>query len=106
VALAVAILLAVFLLDAPWNVVVVLVGLAVEAGETYFWMWYSRKRRIQAGPETLIGARGEVTSPCLPEGQVRVVGELWRARCDTGARTGDRVRVVGRDDLVLHVEVE
>jgi membrane protein implicated in regulation of membrane protease activity len=53
----------------------------------------------------LIGADGIVLSPCHPEGQVRVNGEIWTARCAGGAAVGDAVRVVGRDRLTLIVEL-
>ena len=48
----------------------------VEIGETGFWIWLSRRRHVQVGPETLIGARAEAVG----EGFVRVDGELWQAR--------------------------
>ena len=58
----------------------------------------------QVGAETLIGAVAEVVSTCRPDGQVRVQGELWRARCEEGADRGETVRVVDRDGLTLRVE--
>jgi membrane-bound serine protease (ClpP class) len=79
----------------------------VEVAEVGFWLWYSKRRRVQAGAETLIGRRAEVVAPCLPDGQVRLDGELWHAHCGSaGARTGEHVRVVARDGLVLEVEPE
>jgi membrane-bound serine protease (ClpP class) len=101
-----AILLAIFVVPAPWGVVLVGVAAVVEIGETFFWVWYSKRRRIQAGAETLIGATAEVTAPCRPVGQVRVAGELWGARCKQGAELGETVRVVARDGLTLLVEPE
>jgi membrane-bound serine protease (ClpP class) len=101
-----AILLAIFVLDAPWSIVVIGLAVVADVAETAFWIWFSKRRRVQAGPEALIGARGVVVEPCLPEGQVRVAGELWRARSRLGAVTGDRVSVRGRDALVLLVERE
>jgi membrane protein implicated in regulation of membrane protease activity len=35
---------------------------------------------------------------------VRLGGEIWEARCESGASPGDRVRVTGRDGLTLVVE--
>jgi membrane-bound serine protease (ClpP class) len=101
-----AVLLALFVFKGPLGLL--LVGLAglVEIGETFFWIRLSRRRRIRAGAETLIGARAEVVSPCRPLGQVRVVGELWRARCEAGAEPGQTVRIVGREGLTLLVEPE
>lgn len=99
-----AILLAVFVLPVPWSVVAVSAAAAVEVGEAFFWIWLSRRRRVQMGPETLIGATAEVVAPCRPTGQVRIQGELWRARCPGGADVGERVRVRELDGLTLVVE--
>ncbi len=98
-----AILLAVFVLSMPWGAVVVGVAAIIEIGETFFWIWLSRRRRVQAGPETLIGARAKVVSPCDPAGQVRVQGELWQARCEEGAEVGETVRVARLEGLTLVV---
>ena len=40
------------------------------------------------------------------KGVVRVRGEFWQARCPLGQQLqpGDRVRITGRDGLVLVVE--
>jgi membrane protein implicated in regulation of membrane protease activity len=99
-----AILLAVFVLPDAWDLPVILAAAVIEVGETGFWLWYSRRRRVQVGPETLIGATARVVAPCRPEGQVRVEGELWRARCEQGADVGDEVRILALDGLTLVVE--
>jgi membrane protein implicated in regulation of membrane protease activity len=104
VALVVALLLAFFVLDEPWDVLVVVGALVLEVGEIGFWFWYSKRRRVQVGAETLIGRPAVVITTCRPLGQVRVGGEIWAARCTTGADVGTEVRVEGRDDLTLVVE--
>jgi membrane-bound serine protease (ClpP class) len=104
VALVVALLLAFFVLDEPWDLLVVVGALLLEIGEVFFWFWYTRRRRIQVGAETLIGREGVVVTPCRPRGQVRLQGEIWDARCEAGAAAGERVRVVGREGLTLAVE--
>jgi membrane-bound serine protease (ClpP class) len=101
-----AVLLALFVIKGPLGLVLVGLAAIVEIGETFFWIHLSRRRKIRAGAETLIGARAEVASPCRPLGQVRVVGELWRARCEAGAEPGETVRIVGREGLTLVVEPE
>jgi membrane protein implicated in regulation of membrane protease activity len=35
---------------------------------------------------------------------VRIGGEIWQARCEAGADTGETVRVVGLSGLTLLVE--
>jgi membrane-bound serine protease (ClpP class) len=98
------ILLAIFLLPEQWRLPVILAAAVVEVAETLFWLWYSRRRQVQMGPETLVGATGRVVRPCTPLGQVRVQGELWRAHCTEGAAAGEEVRVVALDGLTLEVE--
>jgi membrane protein implicated in regulation of membrane protease activity len=99
-----AILLALFVVPAPWGLVLVAGGVAVEIGEAAFWVWLSKRRRPQVGAEALIGAEALVVTPCRPFGQVRVQGELWQARCDEGADRGETVHVSGLTGLVLVVE--
>ena len=83
---------------------VVALLLALEVGEIFLWVWYSRRRRVQVGAETLIGMPAIVVTACRPRGQVRVGGEIWDARCAEGSDVGASVRVVGREALTLLVE--
>ena len=101
-----AVLLAIFVVPKPWGLVLVAAAAVVEVGESFFWVHLSRRRRIQMGAETLIGASAEVVTECRPLGQVRVQGELWRARCELGASPGETVLIVDRDSLTLLVEPE
>jgi membrane-bound serine protease (ClpP class) len=101
-----AVALAVFILPHPWGLLLVIAAGVVELAESWFWIRFSRRWRIRAGAETLIGSTAQVASECRPLGQVRVHGELWRARCDDGAAVGETVRIVGREELTLLVEPE
>jgi membrane-bound serine protease (ClpP class) len=103
-ALIAAIFLAVFVLPHPWGVAAVAAGLAIEIGESALWIWLSKRRRAQVGAEALLGAVAEVVSECRPEGNVRVAGELWRARCERGANAGERVTIRALEGLTLVVE--
>ena len=64
----------------------------------------SRRRPVVTGSEALIGAEGETVSWQDGEGRVRVKGEIWLARSDAPLAAGSRVKIVGRDGLVLRVE--
>ena len=99
-----AVILAIWVIPSPWGLVLVVAAGIVEIGESYIWMRISRRHRVKVGAETLIGSLAEVANPCRPDGQVRIHGELWRARCEKGADPGERVRVVSRDGLTLLVE--
>ncbi len=89
-----------------WAIALVAGTATLEVAQNVYWLWYSQRRAVQVGAETLLGRVVEVAEDCRPNGHVRVQGELWGARCDEGASRGERVRVVGRDGLTLEVERE
>jgi membrane-bound ClpP family serine protease len=87
--------------------IALLIGTGVfEVSQTGFWFWHTTRHAAQVGAETMLGQVVEVAQECRPVGYVRVQGELWRARCDEGAEPGARVRVTGRDGLLLTVTRE
>jgi membrane-bound serine protease (ClpP class) len=77
--------------------------MAIEVGEAAFWIRLSRRRRPATGTEALVGAEGVAITDCLPEGQVRVRGEIWGAVCSDGVRAGEPVEVEGISGLTLQV---
>jgi membrane protein implicated in regulation of membrane protease activity len=99
----IGILLALFVLPSPWGLVAVVVGGLLDIAETGAFMWWTKQRRSAVGVEALVGVRGIATSDLWPEGQVRLNGELWRARCDGGCDSGTRVVVHRVDGLTLVV---
>ena len=103
-AILVAILLAVFVTVGTWDWVVLIAGIVIEIAETTFFVWWSKRRRATVGVDTLVGRRAVVAVDCTPEGQVRVAGELWHARCNGGAAAGEEVVVRAVDGLILEVE--
>jgi membrane protein implicated in regulation of membrane protease activity len=99
-----SLLVAIFFLDPPASYAVAVVGGVLELGESWLFMRWSRRRSPDVGVEVLVGRRALVATDCLPEGQVRIAGELWQARCDAGARAGEEVLVRAVDGLLLVVE--
>ena len=62
-------------------------------------------RRVKTGKEALIGAKGIATSDLKPQGEVRVIGEFWRATAkDTTIAAGQAVEVVGIEGMFLVVK--
>jgi len=103
VLLLTAILLAIFVLPAPWNGLVLVFGVVGEASEMVFGIWYSRRRR-SAGVGQMLGATVRVVESCRPRGRVSYKGELWDAVCGEGADIGERARIVAMDGSMLVLE--
>jgi membrane-bound ClpP family serine protease len=99
-----AIVLAVFVLPAPWNGLVLVFGLVGETGEVIFGIWYSRRRRAAAGSQRMIGSTVRVIEPCRSRGRISYKGERWDAVCAEGADIDERVRIAALDGLTLVVE--
>lgn len=91
----------------PWNVVVLAVACVLEVVEIALLRRWSRRldagTKQTTGAEGLIGEQAQVVQPCRPNGTVHVHGELWEARCDAGADTGEIVRVKSLEGLKLVV---
>jgi len=90
-------------LDGPLRWLVIGAGAVVEVGEAAFMIRWSRRGRPAVGPEALIGRRAIAATDCAPDGQVRIDGEIWSARCEAGCRAGDAVTVTGVGGLTLMV---
>jgi membrane protein implicated in regulation of membrane protease activity len=106
VALTVAIVLALVFLPWPWNLAMILGGLAIEVGELTWGLRLARRWKPRTGAEAMIGMEARVVSACRPLGEVRVQGELWQARCDEGADVGETVRIERIEGLTLLVRAE
>ena len=102
-ALTVALVFALLFLGWPWNLLVILGGLAIETGELAWGLSLARRWKPKTGAEAMIGEKAEVVRACRPLGDVRVQGELWAARCDEGADIGETVRIERIDGLTLVV---
>jgi membrane-bound serine protease (ClpP class) len=64
----------------------------------------AQARRVAFGIESIVGTDGVAVTDVAPEGLVQMAGEQWSARSEEdGIRSGDRVKVVGRDGLRLLV---
>ena len=91
--LLLALVAAIFWLPSPWSYVAVIAAAVWEVAEITLFVWYSRRRRATTGAEALPGSTAVVVEACRPLGQVRLAGELWRARCEEGTEVGETVVV-------------
>ena len=89
--------LALFFLDMPWSLVVIVLLAGVEVFEFRVWRWAVRQRP-QSGVESLVGKRGTLTSP----NRVRIQATSYPAR-NTDAAPGDDVIVEETDGMTLVV---
>jgi membrane-bound serine protease (ClpP class) len=64
-----------------------------------------RRRRKLTGAESMIGKKGVAITDLKPKGEVRVVGEIWRAESLSGdIAKGDQVIVKTLNGLVIMVQ--
>ena len=94
--------LAFVFLEWPWRGVAIALLAAYELFEIFLWLRW-RNRRSITGADALIGAIATAITDLRPDGQVRLRGEIWKARCDDGASAGDDVVVEAVDGLRLRV---
>ncbi len=100
----IALALAIFVLPRPWGVVAVAIGAMLDIAETSVFWWWSKRRRAVVGAETLVGTIGVASSNLWPDGQVKVSGEIWGARCPGGCDAGTKIVVRSVDGLTLVVD--
>jgi membrane-bound serine protease (ClpP class) len=63
------------------------------------------RRPPTTGAQALVGQVGVTRSPLAPTGDVFIQGELWKAVAEGGEiREGERVQVVGIENLTLRVK--
>jgi membrane-bound ClpP family serine protease len=98
-----SILLAVFVVPAPWGQLLVGGALLWELAEKLFLVRYSKRMPPVIGREALIGLPVTAVSACLPEGWVKLRGERWKARCNEGAGVGDSLIVEAVEQITLVV---
>ncbi len=95
-------LLAIALLDSPERYLVIGVLALVEIFETLLWLRW-RKVRAKTGQEGIVGTHGRALTDCRPEGQVKIKGQIWKARCPGGVGAEEEIVVTGSHGLTLDV---
>ncbi len=87
-----------------WVLIIVMVAWATYTVTTYRMGSRALRRKPVHGLTAMLGSEGKVVSPLVPEGMVRIKGELWVAQSAGGRMdTGEEVTVVGQDGLKLIV---
>jgi len=87
-----------------WVLIIVMLAWGAYTVTTYRMGSRALRRKPVHGLTAMLGSEGEVVSPLVPEGMVRIKGELWMAKSASGRMdTGEEVTVVGQDGLKLIV---
>jgi len=87
-----------------WVLIIVMVAWAVYTVTTYRMGSRALRKKPVDGLMGMVGSEGEVVSPLVPEGMVRIKGELWRAKSAGGEiDAGVEITVVGQERLKLIV---
>lgn len=87
----------------------VLVISAVLAAAFFIFVVYkiaeTKMLKAKTGVEALLKARGVAVTDLDPNGEVRILGEYWRAKAvDRTIKKGETIEVVGKEGLVLIVK--
>ncbi len=98
-----ALVLAIFVVPAPWGPVLVACAVVWEIAEKLFWLRYSKRIPIAVGREAMIGLPVTVVFPCRREGRVQLLGEGWKARCSAGAEVGETLVIEAVEQITLVV---
>jgi membrane protein implicated in regulation of membrane protease activity len=98
------VVVALVLLDWPWSIVTIAAAAVCELAVNVAQARWMRRRRARVGVETLLGETALALTPLEPDGQVKVNGEIWRARSARFVRSGDSVRIRAVDGLTLEVD--
>ena len=101
-AFVVALTLGFLFLDGVPRYLLIAGGAAIEVAEIAVWLRW-RKVKPRSGIETMVGMTGVALTDCDPEGQVKVKGQIWKARSVEGVKAGANVRVTGVEGLRLDV---
>jgi membrane protein implicated in regulation of membrane protease activity len=80
-----AILLAMTVIPTPWGACAVGVAALVDLAETVVLIRRTGRAPSPVGAAGMIGRKGIATTRLSPEGRVRIFGELWAARVESGS---------------------
>lgn len=87
-----------------WVLIIAMASWGVYTIATYRMGSRALRRKPVHGLTAMLGSEGRVVSSLVPEGMVRIKGELWQAKsASERLNTGEKVIVVGQDGLKLTV---
>ncbi len=63
----------------------------------------AQRKKTTTGDKGMVGLTGVARTKLDPEGSVFVHGEIWKAIADQTIKKGEKIKVVGVEDLTLKV---
>ena len=102
--LILTLILALVFLPWPWSAAAIAIAAAWEVSGALLSIRYSRRDRPRVGVETLVGMTASAITPLMPDGQVRVNGEIWQAHSQHDTSVGQTVLIRAVNGLTLEVE--
>lgn len=86
-----------------WVIGIIIVALFILIASK-FYIFYPQFRKPRIGREEMIGLSGKVIKQLHPEGQVKIKGEIWKARAiENKINKGEKIEVVTIEGLKLLV---
>lgn len=95
-------------IEVPLKLTLVLIGFLIFKDLIAVkFLWEVFEKRIEVGPEALIGKEALVVEELNPKGVVKVGNELWIAECINGtAKEGEKVKIIDVKGTRLLVECQ
>jgi membrane-bound serine protease (ClpP class) len=95
--------------EASLQIQTVLIIAVISVGAIFIWMIFKVAKtnllKIKTGKEALIGSVGLAVNDLKPNGEIRVMGEFWRAKVKgMWINKGEKVEVVDMEGMSLVVK--
>jgi membrane-bound ClpP family serine protease len=88
-----------------WGMILAIIAFGIFAVVSFRIGSHTLKKKAMAGFVEMTGMEGRTTSRLAPEGYVKIEGEIWQAKAQTGAiEAGKEVRVTGQQGMKLIVQ--
>ena len=98
------ILLLHYFMNLGWWVYGIIIMALVAILSFKFYVFYPQFRKPKTGKEGMIGLSGRVVDPLNPEGQVKIGGEIWKAKSiESRIDEGEEVEIMDMEGSELSV---
>jgi membrane protein implicated in regulation of membrane protease activity len=88
-----------------WGMILAVIAFAIFAVISFRIGSRVLKRKAMTGFVDMIGMEGKTTTRLMPDGYMKIEGEIWQARAQTGAiQAGKEVSVTGQQGMKLIVQ--